>query len=375
MNRKLNIVIISMLICIFFSSTAKINTAAASITEDVHGANFIYLDDAVVRGARSLNPFLRNVWSSLQRVSSKWDTIPVSIEPTSEGIKVSYEKHDQSSDRPKDMLVYTIPKDYTGDITINATEDIFRILGGIYQPGEEVTLTIRIINESDRLFSYKSGSFTVATENYSKYTLSAATGAFGFDRSPILLGHTTKRSGNTAIQNLYGLSSTAEITQKHVCDTSLAPELIKLGYENGTQDLGQYYLDFYNQKNGLSAKKLEDFPDGVIMEIFSGQNLREVETNPDIASLGYNWFYNRILYAFPDNVTASDINTEYTIGSYMRGEVDYEAYCEAAFAEIGKQAYTLQPLKLYFSENYMGGAYRDINLNLCVGFKLKQTSH
>jgi len=374
MNRKKIIVSFSMLVCIFFSSTANISAAAASIVEDVHGANFIYLDDAVIRSARSLNPFLRNVWSSLQRIPSKWDTSSPTMDSTSTGIKVTYEKHDQSSDREKDMLVYTIPEGYTGDITINATEDIFRILGGIYQPGEEVTLTIRIINESDNLYSYVSDSFTIATENYSKYTLSSASDAYGFDGSPILLGHTTKRSGNTAIQALFGLASTTAITQRHICDTSLAPELIELGYKNGTQDLGQYYLDFYNDKYDLSVKKLEDFPDDVILEIFSGENLREVETCPEIAALGYNWFYNRILYAFPDNVEVSDTDTEYTIGSYMRGEVNYESYCEAAFAEIGTETYTLQPLQLYLSEAYMGGAYRDINLNLCIGFKLKQTS-
>jgi len=372
MTCKKMIISILMLTCIFFSSTTKSRASSDYIAEEVHGANFIYLDDAIVGGVRSLNPFLRNVWSILQRVPSKWDTSAPAMEATSEGIEITYEKHDKSSDRVKDMLVYTIPEDYTGDIVINATEDIFRILGGIYQPGEEVTLTIRVINQSGNLYSYVPDSFTVSTENYSKYTLSSASDAYGFDGSPILLGHTTKRSGNSALRALYGLESTADLTQQNVCDTSLAPVLKRLGYENGTQDLGNYYLDFYNDEYDLSAERLEDFPDDIILEIFSGENLREVETCPEIAALGYNWFYNRILYAFPDNIEVSDTGTDYTIGSYMRNEINYESYCEAAFAEIGTDEYTLQPLNLYLSETRMSGAYRDINLNLCVGFKLKQ---
>jgi len=375
MRYKKIIVSFLVLICIFFSSTIKLSVKADSVTEEVYGVNFIYLDDAIIKGTRTLNPFLRNVWSSLQRESSKWDTASPALKSTSEGIEVSYEKHDKSSSRAQDMIIYTIPEDYTGDININATEDIFRILGGIYQPGEKVSLTFRVINNSDNFYSYVSDSFTISTENYSKYTLSAASDAYGFDGSPILLGHTTKRSGNSAIQALYDLGSTAEITQKHVRDTSIAPLLIELGYENGSQDLGSYYLDFYNAKYNLTAEKLDDFPDDVILEIFSGENLREVETCPQVAALGYNWFYNRILSAVPDNKDISDYSVEYTIGSYMRGEVHYETYCEAAFAELGTDAYTLQPMYLFFNETYMGGAYRDINLNLCIGFKLKQTSN
>ena len=361
-----------MPICIFFSATAKTSAGTAALATDYVGANIIYRDDSVIDSTRFSSPALRTVWSYLRRQTSKWDTSVSNLPSTSEGIEVEYAKHDKSSTRVTDMIIYTIPEGYSGDIMINATEDIFRTIGGIYQPGEQVSLTIRIINNSDNQYAYASDTFIISTENYSQYTLASSSDAYGFDGSPVLLGHTTKRSGNTAIAALYEINSTSDLTQQQIRDTSLSPLLKELGYENGIQDLDLYYLDFYNKKYNLSAKKLEDFPDQVILELFSGENLREVETCTQVAALGYNWFYNRLLSAVPDNQKYSDESTEYTIGSYMRSETSYEDYCQAAFSDIATNTYTLQPIHLHFNKTYMGDAYRDINLNLCIGFQLKQ---
>lgn len=361
-----------LLLCINFFTTIDAYAQDNELIEDIYGANIIYRDDAVKTSGNTFAQFFRNLVINKHKEDSKWDTSVPVLNPTSSGIEVSYEHHNKSYPRKTDMIVYTIPENYEGDININATEDIFRAIGGIYLPGETIPLTFRIINKSNNHYAYKRNSFVIQTENYNQYQLNVTAEAYGFDQSPILLGHTVKRNGNTAIQALYNLPSSSTVTQKQVRDTNLSTMLKEAGYANGSADLGNYYLDFYNQKYALSAAKLEDLPDSVICEMFSGNNLREVETCREVAELGYNWFYNRLLSIIPDSKKISDETNEFTIGNYMRGETDFEAYCEAAFSNIDQDTYTLQPTNIYFNKTFMGGAYQDINLNLCIGFKLKQ---
>ena len=359
-------------ICSFHVMGAEAH--APDLLEDYSGAHIIYKDDTITGPSKIINPFIKSISAHLQKTPSKWDVLSPDLAATSTGIEVTYEKCDPENTRTTDTIIYTIPEDYNGDITINATEDIFRTIGGIYLPGESVPLTIKIINNSGNEYSYLRNSMIISTENYNQYELNVVSDAYGFDSSPILLGHTTKRSGNTAIQALYHCSGTDSLTQMQVRDTNLSPLLMEAGYTKGTEDLGRYYLDFYNQKYELSAEKLEDLPDDVISELFSGTNLREVETCTQISELGYNWFYNRLISVVPDGKKYNDELSSYTIGSYMRKEVSYDSFCLSAFHKIKNGTYSLKTMNIYFNETYMGQAYHDINLNLCVGFKLKQVS-
>lgn len=111
--------------------------------------------------------------------------------------------------------------------------------------------------------------------------------------------------------------------------------------------MNAYYLDFYNNKYTLSAESLGELPTKVQSEILIGNRFYNRETNTEVAELGEDFFYNLCFKLTPTVAGNTDGNTNYTVGSYMRGSDVMEKYCKEAFStiETGKD-YSLTSLEL-----------------------------
>lgn len=315
--------------------------------------------------------------------TSQWDYTGGPIQSTSEGIL-------SEVDEQTNTVTYTIPADYSGNsVYFNIYADAMDALDGTYMPGDSAPFTIKIVNLSGKTFGYVKDSFKVYTEDVTQFvgtdkiysTASDGTmvdagyiaGATGFDGLPIYYSYDINRTGNLAIQALYGVRSTSLLHQSQLSDEGLGQKLKDAGYENGIADLAAYYLDYYNAKYHTSAEKLEDLPDAAISSILSGNRFNIRETCVEVAELGYNVFYNRCLSVIPADV--SGLNTaDYSVGALMRGEAKYESYCEEAFAGVETGGtYTLHPFIMTLDYYLISNAYMDFNFSWYPVLELSRT--
>lgn len=315
--------------------------------------------------------------------TSRWDFTGESIRSTSEGIL-------NEVDKDANTVTYTIPADYSGNsVYFNIYADIMTVLDGTYMPGDSAPFTIKIVNLSGKTFGYVKNSFKVYTEDVTQfvgtdkiYSTDAdgnmvdagyIDGATGFDSLPIYYNYDINRTGNLAIQSLYGVSSTSQLQQSQLSDTGLGQALQDAGYENGIADLAAYYLDYYNARYDTHAEKLEDLPDAAISNILNGNRFNVRETCVEVAELGYNVFYNRCLSVVPAGV--SGLNTaDYSVGALMRGEAKYESYCEEAFADVETGGtYTLHPFVMKLDYYLIGNAYMDYDFSWYPVLELSRT--
>lgn len=311
-----------------------------------------------------------------------WATTITDIVPTTEGITSVVNEE-------TNKITYTIPAGFAGDIHINAVQDVLEALAGLYVPGDSAPFSIEIVNESEHTYQYVEGSFKASTEDLTPYIEQGLTqqvgDAVGFDGSPIAWNYAINRTANKAIQALYGVNGTAKVTPEMLTDEQLGKKLVEKGYTEGIADLAQYYLDFYNETNGTDAQCLMDFEDKVLMQILDGNrydigknppNERVlVETNKEIAEMGYNLFYNKALFIVPEGVKDPE-RQHYAVGSYMRGENDgYESYCQEAFGDIqtGDAVYALHPFVMDLDFYYVTNAYMNMDLGFFVVLDLEQT--
>lgn len=313
---------------------------------------------------------------------NSWAATIVDLTPTTAGIT-------SEVDEATNKITYTIPADFAGDIHINAVQDVLEALKGTYVPGDSAPFSIEIINESDHTYQYTAGSFKASTEDLTPYIEQGLTrqvgDAVGFDGSPIAWNYAINRTANKAIQALYGVKRTSEVSAVMLTDEQLGARLAEKGYTDGVADLAQYYLDFYNAANGTEVQRLMDFEDNVLLQILDGNrydigknppNGRVlVETNKEVTEMGYNLFYNKALFVTPEGVKGQE-RKKYAVGAYMRGENDgYEAYCQEAFGDIqtGDAVYALHPFVMDLDFYYVTNAYMNMDLGFFVVLDLEQT--
>ena len=318
--------------------------------------------------------------------TSKWRTEIVDFGATTKGLQINIDKENA-------CVTYTIPEGFTGDINLCPVADAMEILEGTYLPGSVAPFAVKIVNNSGVKYEYIENSFSVSTEDCTPYIEQGVAEApadkntVGFDGSPIPTGkngYTTRRTKNTAIQALYGVTSTSKVTDAQVTDEALGDKLREAGY-NGIEELSKYFLDFYNAKHEgkiTPASRLEDFPNSVIREMFSGNvNKSNIfESSKECAELGYNWFYNHLISFAPTSTGYPGNNNDaYTIGAYMRASEQgiagpYEEFCKTAFGSIEDGAYSLEPFELWFNGPDTVNVYQSYNLGFFMGFKLRQVT-
>ena len=303
--------------------------------------------------------------------SSKYQTTQPEKNYLSQGIIEEINVRDTKRVIDYVEAVYTIPENYEGDIRI--VSGIFDALAASdgYVPADGVEVRLKIINNSSNVYHYKEDSFILSTEDLEEYELEQVKDAVGFNNEPIYLPFAPNRTGNTALQALYNVTSTAKIKSNMVTDEALSLELQEKGYKD-VSELDKYYLDFYNNKYDLTAEVLEDLPYKVIAELFNGNSFSVKETNNIVASLGYDYWYNKLFSFSFLNQDCNDENSEfYSIGSYMRDNQRADFIFNQDFKTINiKEEKDLTPAYLRINGYYTTNAFQNYQFSAYLEFML-----
>ncbi len=275
--------------------------------------------------------------------SVKEDKVYAQGNTGSEGVSVDIKReYDKKTWQYNYYFEYTIPEDYDGDtIRIDLVGDIMKYYeAGIYEPGDGGNFYVNIINLSNNEYMYRNGSTKITDGNYADekdadmaYTYDNTDAEFikgaytSLSNRPIPAKSTVGRTSNSALKALLGTSnnSLSDYTNELITDA-----LVKAGYENGLDDLDKYYVDFMNKKYDKTCTRLDEFEVNEICEsIFDGYVFNIREANKNIASLGYNMFYNNLLMlTFEDNTVTNEdcLAGRFSLGSWMRGENNIDSY-------------------------------------------------
>ena len=143
---------------------------------------------------------------------------------------------------------------------------------------------------------------------------------------------------------------------------------------NGYNSIEEYLLKYYNEKYGTNATKLVDLSDDALDEFFSSYGMEQgftynIETNPDVIALSYDYFYNKgISFGFDDEYKEND-SEELSIGTYMRDKSKGDNYIKenAGTLNSNTSGYTLNST-LYTAGSYINNAYLGYEFNLDLQF-------
>lgn len=267
--------------------------------------------------------------------SSRWQTNQPKKLTTSEGIIVDFSDPDNWHLDYSDWeykginVIITIPEDYEEETIVLAPE-VFDKIAEILQdnqemyvePGDKFVFDITINNLSKYTYNYEEGSFVVMPKEdivYTKFSNQEKNGGNNEAYNGLTLNENYHifRYYNTALKELLPGKNYRTIT-----DAAINDALIEKGY-SGIDDLGKYYLDFYNNKYQTNYTNLDQFPDGIIREILYNVNPFIVD-NSALASLGIYYMryginptYERVL---------NDINSKQSDKVYTSVEDFYLDY-------------------------------------------------
>ena len=283
-------------------------------------------------------------------------TLRRNIAATSEGIESEVTYNDEFTTA---VVTYTIPADYAADtVNINATEDVMLAYDTIEhkrfgqngtQPGDTLgPVYIRLVNLSEKQLSYNDGSFVLQSPSYSDDEPYIEP-IYTFDGSTPPAASVPSRVSNGALRYLYGVET--DLMHQELSDEVLGAKLVERGYENGIADLHQYYLDYYNNtfgnvEEGKVWYSLSELPFKYLVErnegIFGGHSSAAAsvkETNPEVAGVGFSYFYTRLMSVVPGNVeNLKDFDGIYAVGNYMKQAVSYNDVAKAAWGNIAPGA-------------------------------------
>lgn len=244
-------------------------------------------------------------------------------------------------------------------------------------PGLNDSFIIHIKNESEHEYAYVDDSFVLSVEDFSIYDESVlgeiVSGATSFSGVPIREEISFYRTKNTALQALFGVDRTSDLTSEMVQDDSISAKLDSAKYPNGVSDLNLYYLDFYNEKYGTNAKKIEDLPDQAISELLDGNYTQSArESNREVIELAFNYLYNKLVAFSFGKEEINDENSEnYSIGSYMRKEDSYQ-YANRLIQDSITKLSSGDVASIYMPHIYINGRYTtNTYMNYYIGFYLE----
>lgn len=328
---------------------------------------------------------------------STWRTGSIDLPAASEGVDLSYDITEVKADQYEAAFTLTIGADVdAAELDINFGNVFKEIISKIQeedpgwnvQPGDKMKFSVKIDNRSGYTYQYAENTFTGdlligESEESSQFQ--------SFSGESIGAGPHIWRTGNAALADLCGKTLTS-LTAKDLTNANLEPLLKKKGYTNGIDDLAVYYLNYYNNKEGLQATQLDQLPADIIAEILGGsaylyggveegaetgkttgrENVRE------LAELGYNYFYNDILTIYPE-AAELDASVDYSLGGYMRaynnGEATpMESWLTDAFSAVGSGSTSELGTKIVraLDGEHMTNVYQINNFGYTFGFKLQR---
>ena len=144
-----------------------------------------------------------------------------------------------------------------------------------------------------------------------------------------------------------------------------------LGYSSPEE----YILEYYNNLYGTNATRIVDLPDEALDDFFSTQGTEDgspynLETNPDVIALSYDYFYNKgLAWGFEEDEYSHNDSEDLAIGEYMRDETKGDDYIinNAGTLNPNTSDYTLSGT-LYTSGPYIMDAYLDYEFNVNLQF-------
>lgn len=185
---------------------------------------------------------------------------------------------------------------------------------------------------------------------------------------------TVWRTSNSALKELLDTTSNAA---KYYSNESVTSALINAGYENGLDDLDEYYVDYMNKKYHKTCAKLEDFSVIEICNaIFNGYTVNVKEANKNVAALGYNMFYNNLLMLTLDEATVSNddcVAGKFSLGSWMRDENSVDSYMNKKTGTLAvgmKEARNILNAHLHISGPYTTNPYQATSWGMEFTFTL-----
>lgn len=322
---------------------------------------------------------------------SRWrvDGLQTKGEDTSKDIQVDIKyEYDKTHWRHNYYFTYVIPENYNDNkISINMISDLEKFFdAGTYVPGDGENFYVNIINKSDKKYIYNKGSLKITDGNYTEledadrtFTYNNSDGgyvkdAITFTNRPISAESTIWRTSNSALKELLGIKDSSS---EHYSNDKISAALISNGYENGLDDLDEYYLDYMNEKYNTNNKTLEDFDVKQICDsIFNGVCFNPRESNSEIAQLGYNMYYNNLLMLTMDDIKAGNddcIAGRYSVGSWMRGENNADEYMEGktGVLESGmKESKNIMNVHICINGPYTTNPYQGTMWGLGLEFSL-----
>lgn len=317
--------------------------------------------------------------------------------------------------------------DFRFNDVIKAIDDVKPLNIGM-QPGDSFKVNVKVVNESNYIFKYSTNSLKVSTFDYSDFEEDEMlvdnheTKIAIFDGNNLPIQFAAARTPNVAIMDLFvksdnytsrglrggvftismnedGTKNTCQISSasKYAlskystnpdssfgsiyvgCDNYLTDEVIDRelkarGYENGLDDLPKYYVDYYNMILGENYTSLEDIPNEVLATIFDSAGGRRIlETNNEVASLGYNLLHNHLLTVIPNGKDSDD---KYAVGGYMRDynngistDLEKDFASTLAVVKVG-QTYEIPEFEVHL-DGTTGNAYQNYILTFTFGFSLE----
>lgn len=240
-------------------------------------------------------------------------------------------------------------------------------------PGDQININLKIINNSKNNYNYINNSFILSTENLKRLGASANlidTKALGFDNQKIYDISSIYRTINSPILSLYNYKE--KVVEKDLNNNNLDKILKEKGY-NGIADLDKYYLDYYNTKYNLKETNLEDLTYSTIKDLFSGKSTSIKEDNPNIIKLSYDYFYNKLLsFTFKEQKTDDYTSEDYSIGTYMRTNLG-NIYLNNKFMYLRSNTYSeIENMSIILNKEYTTSAFTDYNYYIHLEFKLKK---
>ena len=187
---------------------------------------------------------------------SKWSAPQYRMNEMTEGIVASdvtvTDVVDENGNPSKHYeITYTIPEGFDQERITLVPDGYIRDAA---LPGMNDSFIIHIRNESSHEYAYVDDSFVLSVEDFSIYDESVlgdiVSSATSFSGVPIREEISFYRTKNTALQALFGVDRTSDLTSEMVQDDSISAQLDPIKYPNGVADLNLYYLDFYNAKYG-----------------------------------------------------------------------------------------------------------------------------
>jgi hypothetical protein len=291
-------------------------------------------------------------------------------------------------------LTVEIPAGASGDLDINLWDALGTVFADMspLMPGDRLIFNVRVINHSAHAYAYQPKSLTVSdmdlsgiTNEVYDCTTEAIQGLASYTGKPICTYGTVFRNVNSALGAL-NCTTTTTLT-----DEALGAALKGAGYAGGIADLANYYVDYYNRVFKTDCRRLSDFTDQQLSQIFNGDFPDGVSTNTDLISetneevseTGYDFMYNVCTrfgvtkYSGMDGLTYADVSSMSAAGvTQSYGAAVGNGELDSAMSDLTVAAgSTVNSKVLYYNlDFYMTmNSFQYLIEGLSIGMQLKQT--